>query len=76
MEIDKQRDMTGSFLVKEEFLRPISRRDAYQADILYGTSHEFGFDYLRDNLAADLNSQVQRELNFAIIDEVRLDLDR
>jgi preprotein translocase subunit SecA len=69
-ELDHERDITGSFLVKEEFLRPISRKDAYRADILYGTSHEFGFDYLRDNLAADLEAQVQRELNFAIIDEV------
>ncbi len=68
--MDHQRDITGSFLVKEEFLRPVSRKDAYQADILYGTSHEFGFDYLRDNLATDIELQSQRELNFAIIDEV------
>lgn len=68
--IDKERDTTGAFLVQEEFLRPISRREAYLADITYGTNHEFGFDYLRDNLAQDLTHQVQRELNFAIIDEV------
>lgn len=68
--IDKERDTTGSFLVQEEFLRPVSRREAYLADITYGTNHEFGFDYLRDNLAPDITHQVQRELNFAIIDEV------
>ncbi len=68
--IDKERDTTGSFLVQEEFLRPISRREAYLADIVYGTNHEFGFDYLRDNLAQDPTGQVQRELNFAVIDEV------
>jgi len=68
--IDKERDTTGSFLVQEEFLKPVSRREAYAADITYGTNHEFGFDYLRDNLAQDLTQQVQRELNYAIIDEV------
>ncbi len=68
--MDKERDTTGSFRVKEEFLRPIPRREAYRADILYGTSHEFGFDYLRDNLASDPALQVQRELNYAVIDEV------
>ncbi len=67
---DKERDTTGSFKVKQEFLRPISRREAYRADILYGTSHEFGFDYLRDNLAPSPELQVQREPNYAIIDEV------
>lgn len=53
-----------------ENLVPISRRDAYAADITYGTNNEFGFDYLRDNMAPDLAYTVQRELNFAIIDEV------
>ena len=50
--------------------RPISRAQAYQADITYGTSAEFGFDYLRDNMAIDLSQCVQRPLNFAIVDEV------
>lgn len=68
--IDKDRDIKGSFLVHEEFLRPISRKEAYLADITYGTNHEFGFDYLRDNLTYSMESRVQRELNFAIIDEV------
>ncbi|MDP3901777.1 MAG: preprotein translocase subunit SecA [bacterium] len=68
--LDKERDTTGNFLVQEEYLRPISRREAYQADITYGTNHEFGFDYLRDNLAYSPQDQVQREYNFAVIDEV------
>jgi len=46
------------------------RRAAYQADITYGTNNEFGFDYLRDNMVASLEQVVQRELNFAIVDEV------
>ncbi len=46
------------------------RRDAYAADITYGTNNEFGFDYLRDNMKYDLGQYVQRELNYAIIDEV------
>ena len=69
--LDKERDTVGAFKVIREFLRPISRKEAYQCDILYGTNHEFGFDYLRDNLAYDVNSQVQRkEFYYAIIDEV------
>ena len=51
-------------------LRPVTRREAYQADITYGTNNEFGFDYLRDNMAHDLSECVQRELHYAIIDEV------
>ena len=50
--------------------RPISRKEAYQADITYGTSSEFGFDYLRDNMVVDLSQCVQRDLNYAIVDEV------
>jgi preprotein translocase subunit SecA len=46
------------------------RQKAYQADITYGTNNEFGFDYLRDNMKFDLADYVQRELNFAIVDEV------
>jgi len=68
--IDKERDTTGSFLVQTEFLRPCTRKEAYQADITYGTNHEFGFDYLRDNLQASSEGQVQRGHHFAIIDEV------
>jgi preprotein translocase subunit SecA len=46
------------------------RREAYNADITYGTNNEFGFDYLRDNLSFSSNERVQRELNYAIVDEV------
>ena len=51
-------------------LVPVSRREAYAADILYGTNNEFGFDYLRDNMAPSKDALVQRELNYAIVDEV------
>ncbi len=51
-------------------LRPIGRREAYAADITYGTNNEFGFDYLRDNMRFSLDDLVQRELNYAIVDEV------
>ncbi len=51
-------------------LRPVNRREAYAADITYGTNNEFGFDYLRDNMVVDLSQCVQRELNYAIVDEV------
>jgi len=67
----------SSFLVDwddpEKFsvkLIPCSRKDAYLADITYGTNNEFGFDYLRDNMAINLDGVVQRELNYAIVDEV------
>jgi preprotein translocase subunit SecA len=52
------------------YLRPCSRREAYRADITYGTNNEFGFDYLRDNMVTDLDQCVQRELHYAIVDEV------
>jgi len=60
----------ASFKVVQEFLRPVQRKEAYAADILYGTNNEFGFDYLRDNMVTSLENMVQRELNYAIIDEV------
>ncbi|MFH0806188.1 MAG: preprotein translocase subunit SecA [Candidatus Brennerbacteria bacterium] len=69
-ELDKERDTLGSFKVFEEFLRPVSRREAYAADITYGTNHEFGFDFLRDNLTLRLTDRVQRGHHYAIIDEV------
>src|SRR5207253_9136045 len=53
-----------------EHLTPCSRRDAYHCDLTYGTNHEFGFDYLRDNMAVSLDATVQRELHYAIVDEV------
>ncbi|MEK7575687.1 MAG: preprotein translocase subunit SecA [Patescibacteria group bacterium] len=70
VDLDKERDEKGSFKVIHEFLRPCSRREAYEADITYGTNNEFGFDYLRDNLAYDKSQVSQREYNFAIVDEV------
>ncbi len=51
-------------------LKPVSRKEAYLADITYGTNNEFGFDYLRDNMVSELGQMVQRELNYAIVDEV------
>src|SRR3989338_5738528 len=50
LKLDETRDTLGSFKVVHEFLRPCTRREAYAADITYGTNNEFGFDYLRDNL--------------------------
>ena len=70
---------SGSFMYDPDFpsddaryqnLRPITRREAYHADVTYGTNNEFGFDYLRDNMAWDPERLAQRDLNFAIIDEV------
>lgn len=51
-------------------LRPVTRKEAYQVDITYGTNNEFGFDYLRDNMVNDIELVRQRSLNFAIVDEV------
>src|SRR3989339_1617607 len=67
---DKERDTVGSFKVVEDYLRPVSRKEAYACDITYGTNNEFGFDYLRDNMVYDLAQQVQRGHHFAIVDEV------
>jgi len=53
-----------------EFLKPCSRKEAYLADITYGTNNEFGFDYLRDNMKYEISDYCQRELNYAIVDEV------
>ncbi|MFN8528983.1 MAG: preprotein translocase subunit SecA [Anaerolineae bacterium] len=53
-----------------QFLRPVRRYEAYAADITYGTNNEFGFDYLRDNMVVDKGQLVQRELFYAIVDEV------
>jgi preprotein translocase subunit SecA len=68
--LDKERDITGGFRVVHEFLRPCTRREAYAADITYGTNNEFGFDYLRDNLEYSPPSLRQRDFNFAIVDEI------
>ena len=68
--LDKERDTLGSFKVVHEFLRPVTRREAYHADITYGTNNEFGFDYLRDNISYDERELRQRDFNFAVVDEV------
>ena len=69
-ESDKARDLLGSFRVFHEFLRPCSRREAYNADVTYGTNNEFGFDYLRDHLVYSPDDLVQREYHYAIVDEI------
>lgn len=51
-------------------LKPVERREAYAADVLYGTNNEFGFDYLRDNMVSEEGRKVQRPLQYAIVDEV------
>jgi len=68
--LDEKRDKLGGFKVVHEFLRPCERRDAYHADITYGTNNEFGFDYLRDNLEYDKDKIRQRDFHYAIVDEV------
>ena len=69
----------GSFIFDPDFpssddrflsLRPVTRREAYAADITYGTNNEFGFDYLRDNMVQSIEQLSQRSLHYAIIDEV------
>ncbi len=67
---DKERDNLGSFRVVYDFLKPCTRREAYSADITYGTNNEYGFDYLRDNIEYAEKDLRQREYNFAIVDEV------
>jgi preprotein translocase subunit SecA len=69
-EKDKERDIMGNFKVVQDYLKPVSRRVAYAADITYGTNNEFGFDYLRDNMVYDRSQEAQRGYNFVIVDEV------
>jgi preprotein translocase subunit SecA len=69
-EIDEERDEEGSYAIIDEFLKPVSRVSAYQADIVYGTNSQFGFDYLRDNIEYDKNNIRQTEHVFAIVDEI------
>ena len=68
--LEKEVDEKGAFKVIHEFLRPVSRKEAYDVDITYGTNNEFGFDYLRDNLEYNPALMRQREFNYAIVDEV------
>ncbi len=69
-EKDEERDDVGAYKVVYEFLRPCSRKEAYEADITYGTNSEFGFDYLRDNIEFDIANVRQRGHEYAIIDEI------
>lgn len=69
-EEDAQRDAEGSFKVFNDYLRPVTKKEAYAADVTYVTNNELGFDYLRDNTAYDASQIVQRGHHFAIIDEV------
>ncbi|OGI83237.1 preprotein translocase subunit SecA [Candidatus Nomurabacteria bacterium RIFCSPLOWO2_01_FULL_36_10b] len=68
--IDAERDELGSFKVFHEFLRPCTRKEAYDADITYGTNSQFGFDYLRDNTQRNRDALVQREHAYVIVDEI------
>ncbi len=68
--IDEERDEKGSYKVFYEFLKPSSRKAAYEADITYGTNSQFGFDYLRDHTAQHISQVVQRGHHYALVDEV------
>lgn len=67
---DEDRDAQGSYKVFYEFLRPASKKEAYDADITYATNNELGFDYLRDNTAYDASQINQRGHHYAIVDEI------
>lgn len=76
---DENDERGGSYIYDPEYvdedpryarLRPCSRREAYLCDVTYGTNHEFGFDYLRDNMAYEMDQLSMSDLNYAIIDEV------
>ena len=72
---DALRDQVGGFKVMHDYLRPCTRREAYSADITYGTNNEFGFDYLRDNIEYETDKLRQRlpdngGFNYAIVDEI------
>jgi preprotein translocase subunit SecA len=69
-ELDEVRDTEGSFKVVHEFLKPCSKKEAYAADITYGTNNEYGFDYLRDNISYKKEDMAQRDFSFAIVDEI------
>lgn len=69
-EIDRLEGEVQGFVLDVKHMRSVSRREAYAADITYGTNNEFGFDYLRDNMVGSVSQMVQREQHFAIVDEV------
>ena len=67
---DEVRDDVGAYKVVYDFLRPCTRKEAYEADITYGTNSEFGFDFLRDNIEYEADNLRQRGHTFAIVDEI------
>lgn len=76
-EFEPEQDESGliasggeGFVLDVKHMRPVSRKEAYAADITYGTNNEFGFDYLRDNMVSDLSQMSQRGSHYAIVDEV------
>jgi preprotein translocase subunit SecA len=69
-EIEKIQSEVQGLVLDVKHMRPLSRREAYASDITYGTNNEFGFDYLRDNMVQNASQMAQRELFFAIVDEV------
>lgn len=69
-EVDEERDEIGSYHVFYEFLKPSSRKEAYHADITYGTNNQFGFDYLRDHTTQNENMVVQRGHHYVVVDEI------
>jgi len=69
-DVDEERDELGSFRVFYEFLKPTTRKNAYECDITYGTNNQFGFDYLRDHTAQQPGQVVQRGHHYVVIDEV------
>ena len=68
--LDKIRDTEGAFKVVHEYLKSCPKKEAYAADITYGTNNEFGFDYLRDNIAYAKDGLAQRDYHYAIVDEI------
>lgn len=69
-EMDEEKDKEATHKIFYEFLRPCSRREAYAADVTYGTNNEYGFDYLRDNIEFEKDKIRQQKHAFAIIDEI------
>ncbi|HUQ30375.1 MAG TPA: preprotein translocase subunit SecA [Candidatus Paceibacterota bacterium] len=67
---DAERDAQGSFRVFYDYLRPVTKKEAYATDVTYATNNELGFDYLRDNTAYDISQISQRSHAYAIVDEI------
>ena len=65
-EEDRVRDETGAYKVEYDYLKSVQRREAYAADVTYGTNNEFGFDYLRDNLVYSMEETAQRGITLQL----------